>query len=214
MKQTLSIIFFLLVVNLFLQAQNPASPDTIVKTNVAIQSDTTIKVAPVKQQEQPAAKPVRKDTRPWKDRIDFDVNTSFWANTSQVFGQITILVSYRFPKILSIGTGPTYLFNYQRGLKQNLNGFGGIVFAKAQLLKFVYLWTEYQGIDNQHYVTDKTSGKLVREFEYVDSWFLGAGVNIRLGKRNGINMSVLYDILYGSDSPYYAATTYRIGFSF
>jgi len=83
--------------------------------------------------------------------------------------------------------------------------------VKAQLLKFFYLWTEYQGIDNQ-YISDWNPVTL--SSEYVDSWFIGAGVNIRPGKRLGINMSVLYDLLHGSDSPYSGATTYRLGFSF
>ena len=50
---------------------------------------------------------------------------------------------------------------------------------------------------------------------YVDSWFIGAGFNIRLGRRFGINISALYDFLYNkSESPYYSAFIYQFGFSF
>jgi hypothetical protein len=210
---------FLLLITVFiftiqgLVAQNPATPDTLVKKNITITSDTVIKVEPVapKQQEQPKQARVRKDTRPLKDRIDFDLNTSFWTNTRQVSGEISLLISYRFPKILSIGAGPTYIYNYQRDVDKNLNGWGGKVFAKAQLLKFFYVWTEYQGISNQ-YISDWDPVTI--DHEYVDSWFVGAGLNIRLGRSSGINVSVLYDLLHGSSSPYNSATTYRLGFSF
>jgi hypothetical protein len=213
MKKILFLLPLCCMVAMGLLAQNPTVSDTLIKKTLVVTTDTTIKVAPAvtHQQEKPAKANTRKDTRPLKDRIDFDLGTGFWINPSQVFGELSFLVSYRFPKILSIGTGPTYIFNYQRDSEKNLNGWGGKVFARAQLLKFFYLWTEYQGISNQ-YITDFSP--LTTDREYVDSWFLGAGVNIRLGRRFGINMSVLYDILHDSSSPYYSATTYRVGFSF
>ena len=207
---TLPVLLFL---SIGLFAQIPVTPaDTIHKTGTPT-SDTAGKKVPVttKVQEQPVPARVHKDTRPLKDRIDFDLGTSFWINPSQVFGELSLLVSYRFPKILSIGAGPTYIINYQRDADKNLNGLGGKIFARAQLLKFFYLWTEYQGINSQ-YVSDWST--LTIDTEYVDSWFLGAGLNIRLGRRFGINMAVLYDVLHGSSSPYYSATTYRLGFSF
>lgn len=213
MKKTYIILLILLALVAGTFAQNTAATDTVIKKSEAVTTDTSHKQPPAvqKQQQQVSTPHVRKDTRPLKDRIDFDLNTSFWFNPSQVFGELSLLISYRFPKILSIGAGPTYIMNYQRNVERNLNGFGGKIFVRAQLLKFFYLWTEYQGIENQ-YITNLnplTFGK-----EYVNSWFVGAGVNIRLGRRFGINMAVLYDILHGSASPYYSATTYRFGFSF
>lgn len=200
------LLTLIIAFNLGFLAQKAFSQDTLVHKNVSISRDTTFKTTEApKQQDQPAKPKVRKDTRPLKDRINFDLGTSFWVNPHQVFGEVSFLISYRFPKILSIGTGPVYIFNYQRGPKENLNGWGGKVFARASLLKFIYLWTEYQGIDNQ--LID--GGRA-----YVDSWFLGAGLNIRLGRRFGINMSVLYDVLYNSsNSPYYSPVIYRLGFS-
>jgi hypothetical protein len=157
-------------------------------------------------QEQSAPKKVRRDTRPLKDRIDFDVNTSFWATSSQATGEFMVLVSYRFPKILSVGAGPTYIYNYNRTAGASLNGWGGKVFARAQLIKFLYLWTEYQGISNQ-YISDYNP--VTRSKSYSDSWFFGAGLNFF-----GINLSVMYDLLHDSRSPYAGATIYRIGYSF
>jgi hypothetical protein len=215
MKQPIYLLIAFILTGTTLFSQN-STPDTLVKKSQPVPLDTVVKQrpAPQKTDNQPKTKSARKDTRPLKDRIDLDLNTSFWMNTSQVFGEVSLLVSYRFPKILSIGTGPTYIFNYQRGAKENLNGWGGKIFARAQLLKFFYLWTEYQGIDNQHLEKNET-GAYVKKYEYVDSWFLGAGVNIRFGRRMGLNLSVLYDVLYESKySPYYSPVVYRVGFSF
>ncbi|MCX6268997.1 MAG: hypothetical protein NTW16_16865 [Bacteroidetes bacterium] len=212
MKNHLILLSICLMMAAGLLAQNPATPDTLTKKSASVSADT-LKKEPVAQkpQEQPVKAKVRKDTRPLKDRIDFNLGTSFWVNKSSTFGQVSLLVSYRFPKILSLGAGPTYIFNYQRGSDQNLNGWGGIVFARAQLLKFFYLWTNYQGIDNQY--IDQNSN--TRDHTYVDSWFLGGGVNIRFGRRTGINLSVTYDVLYDKTySPYINPVVYSVGFGF
>lgn len=217
MKKTIILSAIFLFATLGLLSQNTPVTDTLVKKQQPALHDTTVKkqVPPPVQQAPPAPKKVKKDNRPLKDRIDFALNTSFWVNTHQVLGEASLLVSYRFPKILSIGAGPVYIYNYQRSEQHNLNGWGGKVFARAMFLKFFYLWTEYQGIDSKYFIwkTPVSQGYTIGH-EYVDSWFLGAGVNIRLGRRFAINMSVLYDVLHGSSSPYMNATAYRIGFSF
>jgi hypothetical protein len=213
MKKIILFIPLFLIIAKVILAQNPVTTDTTAKKNEVARTDTAVKKEPVapQQQAQTAAVKSRKDTRPLKDRIDFDVPVSFWVNSYQVYGDLSFLVSYRFPKILNIGVGPTYVFSYQRGESQYLNGIGGKIFVRASLLKFFYLWTEYQGLSNQ-YITDWSPVTVSRG--YVDSWFAGAGFNLRLGRRFGINMSVLYDFLHGSASPYSSATTYRFGFSF
>jgi len=146
MLKSFFLVFISLILTTGLLSQNPVNTDTLTKKSEAPRPDTLVKATTVpagqqqqvQQQKQAQKKTVRKDTRPLKDRIDIDLNTSFWINPSQVSGEISLLVSYRFPKILSIGTGPTYIFNYQRAAEKNLNGLGGKVFVKAQLLKFFY----------------------------------------------------------------------------
>lgn len=156
------------------------------------------------------------DTRPMSERIGFDINTSFWINASSTFFEFSPVLVYNMPKMISIGAGPTYIYNRDRINKVNLNGWGGKVFSRAQLTNWFYAYTEYQGIDNQ-YISgiDLSNNKITTSSGYVDSWFLSLGVNIRVGKRHGINMQALYDVLYDNTmSPYYGAWTYRIGFGF
>jgi hypothetical protein len=213
MKNYLLLLSALLMMTTGLFSQNPAIPDSVAKKSETVTKDTVVKKEPVttKPQKQATNTKVRKDSRPLRDRIDFNLNTSFWINRSNVFGQASFLVSYRFPKILSLGAGPTYIFNYQRDPQQNLNGWGGIVFARAQLVKFFYLWTNYQGIDNQYIDINSNT----KDHTYVDSWFMGAGFNLRLGRRFGINLSVTYDVLYDKTySPYINPVVYSVGFGF
>ncbi len=215
MAKFITLIFSLLIISLGLSAQPPRTTVSVAVKKVSSNTDTVGKKEPVSaaKQTQPDVKHVRKDTRPLKDRIDFDIKTGFWVNTRQVFGEITLLVTYRFPKILSIGAGPTYIYNYQRGDKQNLNGWGGKIVSRAQLLKFFYLWTEYQGISNQYISGYNADNAPIRSHTYVGSWCVGAGLNIRIGRKSGINMSVMYDLLQPKHSPYYNNTIFCLGFS-
>jgi hypothetical protein len=156
------------------------------------------------------------DTRPISQRIGFDITTSFWINPSSTFFEFSPVVVYNFPRIISIGTGPAYIYNRDRINQINLSGWGGKVFSRAQLTKWFYAYTEYQGINNQ-YISgiNSSTNEVTKSKEYVDSWFLSLGVNIRISKRHGINMQALYDVLYNKEtSPYYGAWTYRIGFGF
>jgi hypothetical protein len=156
------------------------------------------------------------DPRPIIQRIDFDINTSFWINPSSTFFEFSPVVVYNFPRIISIGTGPAYIYNRDRKQEVNLSGWGGKVFSRARLTKWFYAYTEYQGINNQ-YISgiNSSTNEVTKSKEYVDSWFLSLGVNIRITKRHGINMQALYDVLYNKEtSPYYGAWTYRIGFGF
>jgi hypothetical protein len=156
------------------------------------------------------------DTRPISQRIGFDITTSFWINPSSTFFEFSPVVVYNFPRIISIGTGPAYIYNRDRIHQINLSGWGGKVFSRAQLTKWFYAYTEYQGINNQYISSiNSSTNEVTKSKEYVDSWFLSLGVNIRITKRHGINMQALYDLLYNKEtSPYYGAWTYRIGFGF
>jgi len=113
------------------------------------------------------------DTRPISQRIGFDINTSFWINPSSTFFEFSPVVVYYFPRIISIGTGPTYIYNRDRINQVNLSGWGGKVFSRAQLTKWFYAYTEYQGINNQYISgVNSSTNEVTKSKQYVDSWFL------------------------------------------
>lgn len=158
----------------------------------------------------------QKDTRPMRERIGFNISTSFWFNASSTFFEFSPVIVYKLPGMISLGAGPTYIYNRDRINRVNLHGWGGKVFSRAQLTNWFYAYTEYQGIDNQYIsAIDLPNNKVTKSSGYVDSWFLSLGANIRMGKRYGINLQALYDVLHNNTtSPYLSAWTYRIGFGF
>jgi hypothetical protein len=200
---TMVVFSIVLYINISAQNQNNAGSS---KTD-SLNKGTTASQAPVRN---------NVDSRPFFQRLDFDINTSFWINPSSTFFEFSPVVAYRFPKIISIGAGPAYIYNRDRKQEVNLSGWGGKVFSRARLTKWFYAYTEYQGINNQ-YISgiNSSTNEVKKSKEYVDSWFLSLGVNLRISKRRGINMQALYDVLYNkATSPYFGAWTYRIGFGF
>ena len=199
-------------------AQNQTQVDSITKANKQLQmQNDSLKQAQQKLAVvQTSSTQVKtKDTRPIIQRLSIDLSTSFWINPSNLYFEFSPVVMYHFPKTYAIGAGPTYIYRRDLVRDVNLNGWGGKVFGKANITRWLYAWTEYQGISNQYIAADDQSGTVKKDHEYVDSWFLSLGINIRIGKRHGINLQALYDVLYKeSTSAYYSPWTYRIGFGF
>jgi hypothetical protein len=202
-------------------AQNEMESDSIAKLNQQLKL-TQDSLAKVQQQNQtaPAQQPAqatttKKDTRPFGQRFRFSMSGSFWANTSSVYFELSPMLSYYFPKTWSIGVGPTYIYSKDRKEDKSLNGFGGKVYGKADITRWLYAWTEYQGVNSQQLKIESViPKKTTKEYEYVDSWFLSAGINIRFGRKS-INLQALYDVLYKSEDSYLSSPwTYRIGFGF
>ena len=216
-------LFYILVIYLLtgiqiLFAQNQTQLDSITKANkqLQMQNDSLKQVQQKPAMVQTSSSAVKaKDSRPILKRLSVDFSTSFWINPSNVYFEFSPTVMYHFPKTFAIGTGPTYIYRRDLVRDVNLNGWGGKVFGKANVTHWFYAWTEYQGISNQHITVNDQSGTISKDYEYVDSWFLSLGVNIRIGKRHGINLQALYDVLYKKGtSAYYSPWTYRIGFGF
>jgi hypothetical protein len=209
-------VFCLLTGIQILPAQNQADSLKVANEKLKIQNDS-LKMAQQKADEarQTAPQQKNKDSRPFIKRLSFDISTSFWINPSSVYFEFSPMVMYHFPKTYSLGTGPAYVYRKDLDNKVSLNGLGGKVFARANFTNWLYGWTEYQGINNQHITNIDNNGKVTKDNEYVDSFFLSLGINIRLGKRHAFNAQALYDVMYKeSTSVYYSPWTYRIGFGF
>jgi hypothetical protein len=201
-----------------LPAQNQNQADSLKKANEQLKTQNdSLKMAQQKADDaQPnAPRQKNKDQRPFIKRLSFDISTSFWINPSSVYFEFSPMLIYNFPKTYSIGTGPAYIYRKDIVNKVSLNGLGGKVFARANFTKWLYGWTEYQVINNQHITDIDIQGKVSKGTEYVDSFFLSLGINIRLGKRHAFNAQALYDVMYKeSTSVYYSPWTYRIRFGF
>lgn len=160
---------------------------------------------------------IRKDQRPLKDRIDFGIGTSFWITPNQTFFDIAPLIAYRFPKTLVTGVGYRYIYRHSRIYGQDLNAYGPNIIARINLLKRVYMWTEYEILHNE-YLYQAAGKEIATQSVTTDSWFAGLGYvkSFRKSGRGGLSFQVLYNFLYERDiySPYYSAFTYRVGYFF
>ena len=158
----------------------------------------------------------QKKKRPAFGKIGINFNSSFWLNSKSTYFEFFPSIEYRFPKTYSIGAGPVFVYKRDRVHDVDLKGWGGKIFTRAQLTKWFYAYTEYQGVENEYisYI-DAVTNNVTESTTYVDSWFLSLGLNLRLGRRHGFNLQVLYDLLYDDQmSPHLSAWTYRVGFGF
>jgi hypothetical protein len=160
---------------------------------------------------------IKRDTRPLKEKLAFGFGSSFWITPHETYVELSPVVAYRFPKRLITGIGYRYIYRHERVMGQDLNAWGPDVFARLNLLKRVYFWTEYELLHNQ-YFTDIAGQEINRETTNTDSWFAGLGYIRRIGKkgRGGLSVQLLYNMLYNRDdfSPYYSPVTYRVGYYF
>lgn len=160
---------------------------------------------------------VRKDTRPLKERISLGGSTGFWINLKQTHVEVSPLLAYHFPKILTTGMGYRYIYTRDRVYHKNLNTYGPNLFARAQLTRRIYLWSEWEYLRTE-YALELASQEVSTRKENVDSFFGGVGYIRQIGKkgRGGISIQVLYNFLYEREdhSPYYSPVIYRVGYFF
>lgn len=168
---------------------------------------------------QPAAAapaPTPKQGRSFSEKFAFGLGTGFWITPSTTYVEVAPMLAYRFPKRLITGAGYRYIYRHDRVIDRDLNSYGPNFFARLDLLKRVYLWSEYEILTSE-YISDREPEK-GRQDDTVDSWFAGLGYVRTLGKkgRGGISMQLLYNILWKDDgiNPYYSPLTYRVGYFF
>ncbi|MEJ1240237.1 hypothetical protein WBG78_19000 [Chryseolinea sp. T2] len=190
----------LLIVHLTHAQITPAAADS---ANV-IRPDTIVRSQP-------------KDQRPVVKRISLGGSTGFWIQPSRTHLEITALLAYRFPKILTLGPGYRYIYTRNRIYGKNLNSYGPNFFARAQLTRRIYLWSEWEHLRTE-YAVQLANSSVETQSDELNSFFLGAGYVRQLGRkgRGGISIQVLYNFLYNREenSPYYSPVIYRIGYFF
>jgi len=160
---------------------------------------------------------VRKDTRPFNERVGLGGSLGFWINPTQMHLEVSPMLAYRFPKILTVGTGYRYIYIRSIVYGKNLNNYGPNLFARAQLTRRFYLWSEWEYL-NTEYTYKVANQEVTTKTDHVDSFFGGLGYIRQIGKRGrgGISLQVLYNFLYNREdnSPYYSPVTYRVGYFF
>lgn len=185
--------------------------------NAVVTADTVEKAVATQDTVKKAVPVEEKSKRPLKERIAFGFGTSFWINSNETTIELAPVVAYRFPKRLTAGVGYKYIYRHDRNFDQNLNAYGPNVFARLDLTKSIYFWTEYETLRSD-YITELTGNEFSKDKTTTDAWFVGLGFMRSVGKKGkgGISIQVLYNVLYYEEdfSPYYGPVTYRVGYYF
>jgi hypothetical protein len=212
MKKLLIILAFVLC-NLvtFCQVSDSVktSMDTIPKVAAPATAPAAVAAAPAE----------KKQGRSFREKFAVGFGTGFWITPNTTYLEIAPSLAYRFPKILTTGLGFRYIYRHDRNVNNDLHSYGPNVFARANLTKRVYFWTEYEYLWSQYFDYKYGTDDYTRETAEGDSWFVGLGYQRSVGKkgRGGISVQFLYNVLYDKDdqyNPYYSAFTYRVGYFF
>ncbi len=126
-----------------------------------------------------------------------------YVDVSPVFG-------YRFDKELSAGFGISYQFLSIRNPKFSSHTYGGGPFARYIITKNLFAHIEYQILNSEFYLVDR-SGNIVSRFrEDVHYPLIGGGFQQPIGGNSFLVMMVLYNLNESSYS-IYPNPIYRLG---
>lgn len=177
--------------------------------------DTTAIVQAVPTEAQQT--PIKKDQRPITERIRIGGNTGFWIQPSTTYLEISALLAYHFPKVLTMGPGYRYIYTRNRVYGKNMNSYGPNVFARAQVTRRIYLWSEWEWLKTE-YTIQVVNNEIETRTDHIESAFVGAGYIRSFGKkgRGGLSIQLLYNLRYDREdyAPYYSPVIYRVGYFF
>ncbi len=143
----------------------------------------------------------------------------FGGNFGLSFGNITYvdvspLVGYMINQDLSAGFGVTYQYFKRKAsnpvFDYETNVYGGRLFARHNIGSQFFAYTEYESLSLEFYRQVDGQTRLTRE--WVPGLLIGGGMFLPLGKRSGVNIMALYNVLYdNAKSPYPQPYVIRVG---
>ncbi len=161
------------------------------------------------------------DSLTFKDRLyfggNFSANLGFGGGAS--FVDISPLLGYMINEDLSVGVGATYLYVSREFIILPSNDrfrvsnsvYGGRTFLRHSILDNYFLHTEFETLNTEVLVNNGTD-QTVRE--WVPGFFIGGGTFQPIFGKGGVNITVLYNLLYNDvKSPYGSAWVVRAGFT-
>ncbi len=146
---------------------------------------------------------------------------NFWekvtvgGNFNLLFGNLTFVevsptVGYRFTDRFTAGPGVTYRYMKFRGFQAS-SLYGARVFARQRFGQQFFVQTELESLNTQ-YRTGNLSEPILRT--WVPGFFLGGGLFQPVGRRAGIIISAMYNLIYDVNrSPYRSAWNFNVGFT-
>ncbi|MDR6237993.1 hypothetical protein [Aureibacter tunicatorum] len=166
-----------------------------------------------------------------KNKASRNLNTkSFWddvyfgGNFGLSFGNqatsvlVEPLAGYNFTERFSGGLGISYqYYSYKDyfGVKQESNIYGGKIFSRYRVLENIFVHGEFENLSYQRVISRDSTGKYEYLREWIPGLFFGGGFFQPFGKKGGMSLMVLYNVLYDENtSPYPEPYVIRAGFTF
>ncbi len=150
-------------------------------------------------------------------RLYLGGNFGFQLGTNFTQIEVSPAVGYMINNKASAGVGVIYQYFKTKFRDGNgniysfdTNIYGGKFFGRYNVTDFIFAYSEFENINLD--VVNLNSGEIERG--WVPGLFVGAGYFQPLGRRAGINLMLLYNLLYDPfKSPYNSAFNLRVGFS-
>jgi len=151
------------------------------------------------------------------EKVPLSERLYFGGNFGLQFGRVTYIEASPLTGVMitdrySVGLGITYQYlNYKDFPNASSSVYGGRVFNRYNILTNFFAHAEFESL-NVELIRETGTG--YEEFrEWVPGLFLGGGYFVPFGKRGGINLTVLYNVLYDNlKSPYNEPYVIRAGF--
>ncbi len=144
---------------------------------------------------------------------DFWEKVTVGGNFSLLFGNFTFVdvsptIGYRFTDSFTAGPGFTYRYIRRRGF-QPWSLYGGRVFARQRFGQQFFVQTELESLNTQIAGNPRELSRT-----WVPGFFLGGGLFQPVGRRAGIIISAMYNLIYDVNrSPYPSPWNFNVGFT-
>jgi hypothetical protein len=192
MKQKLTFLLILIaIVITSVNAQEVPATDTI-------SQDTIITEQAIVAEAATPPAPPPKQKKPIKDKLYYGgyLNLSFGSYT--MIG-IEPMIGYKIIPRLSVGVKIRYDYIQDNRYSEtySASNYGASIFTRLNVVRGLYAHLEYAGYNFENY-----NGLDESDREWISFLFLGAGYNLRVGKRSSVFVQVLFDVLQNENSPY------------
>lgn len=175
-------------------------------------------IDPEKEEEQKRSASTSRVRPLWMENVSFGGNIGGTIGTNAGFFTAQPTLFYRINENAMAGAGITYYYWQQQFILSNNTKFtvsdhayGLNLFARQQVFDPAFVHVEYMPMNFT--VLNRTTGQEKRE--WVNSIYLGGGINQRFSDRGGVYILVLYDVLYNAERSFRTSPLdVRTGFYF
>jgi len=192
MKPKLTFLLILLAIGITsVNAQEVPATDTISQDTIITEQAIVAEAATA-----PAPAPKKKSSI--KDKLYYGgyVNLSFGNYT--MIG-IEPMIGYKIIPRLSVGLKIRYDYIQDNRYAETYtaSNYGASIFSRLLIFRGLYAHVEYAGYNYENYNQNGESDR-----EWINFLLVGAGYNLRVGKRASVIAQVLFDVLQSENSPY------------